>query len=42
MLANQLKKYSELGDVYINNVQEIIKKNNLDKFDYIEYRSAQR
>ena len=42
VLANQLKKYSELGDVYINNVQEIIKKNNLDKFDYIEYRSAQR
>ena len=42
VLVNQLKKYSELGDVYINNVQEIIKKNNLDKFDYIEYRSAQR
>ena len=42
VLANQLKKYSELGNEYINNVQEIIKKNNLNKFDYIEYRSAQR
>ena len=42
VLANQLKKYSELGNEYINNIQEIIKKNNLSKFDYIEYRSAQR
>ena len=42
ILVNQLNKYSELGDEYINNVQEIIRKNNLDKFDYIEYRSAQR
>ena len=42
VLANQLKEYSELGYEYINNVQEIIRKNNLDKFDYIEYRSAQR
>ena len=42
VLANQLKKYSELGNEYINNVQEIIRKNNLGKFDFIEYRSAQR
>ena len=42
VLANQLKKYSELGNEYINNVQEIIRKNNLSKFDFIEYRSAQR
>jgi len=42
VLVNQLKKYSELGNEYIANVQEIIKKNNLSKFDYIEYRSAQR
>jgi Bax protein len=42
ILANQLKKYSELGNEYINNVQKIIKKNNLSKFDFIEYRSAQR
>jgi uncharacterized FlgJ-related protein len=42
VLANQLKKYSELGNEYIYNIQEIIKKNNLSKFDYIEYRSAQR
>ena len=42
VLANQLKKYSELGNEYIINVQEIIKKNNLSKFDFIEYTSAQR
>ena len=42
VLANQLKKYSELGNEYINNVQEIIRKNNLSKFDFIGYRSAQR
>ena len=42
VLANQLKKYSELGNEYIINVQEIIRKNNLSKFDFIEYRSAQR
>ena len=42
ILANQLKKYSELGNEYIANVQEIIKKNNLSKFDFIEYTSAQR
>ena len=42
VLANQLKKYSELGNEYINNVQEIIRKNNLGKFDFIEYTSAQR
>ena len=42
VLANELKKYSELGNEYINNVQEIIRKNNLGKFDFIEYRSAQR
>ena len=42
VLANQLKKYSELGNEYIINVQEIIRKNNLSKFDFIGYRSAQR
>ena len=42
VLVNQLKKYSELGNEYIYSVQEIINKNNLDKFDYIEYKSAQR
>ena len=42
VLANHLTKYSELGNEYINNVQEIIRKNNLSKFDFIEYRSAQR
>ena len=42
VLANQLKKYSELGNEYIYNVQKIIKKNNLSKFDFIEYTSAQR
>lgn len=42
VLANQLIKYSEIGDDYIENIQKIIKKNNLSKFDFIEYRSAQR
>ena len=42
ILANQLIKYSEIGDDYIENIQKIIKKNNLSKFDFIEYRSAQR
>ena len=42
ILANKLKKYSELGNEYIINVQEIIRKNNLSKFDFIGYRSAQR
>ena len=42
VLANQLKQYSELGNEYIYNVQKIIKKNNLSKFDFIEYTSAQR
>jgi hypothetical protein len=31
-----------LGNEYIYNVQKIIKKNNLSKFDFIEYTSAQR
>ena len=42
VLVNQLIKYSEKGDDYIENIQKIIKKNNLSKFDFIEYRSAQR
>ena len=42
ILANQLIKYSELGNDYVENIQKIIKKNNLSKFDFIEYRSAQR
>ena len=42
VLVNQLKQYSELGNEYIYNVQKIIKKNNLSKFDFIEYTSAQR
>ena len=42
ILVNQLKQYSELGNEYIYNVKKIIKKNNLSKFDFIEYTSAQR
>ena len=42
ILSNELKKYSELGDEYIFNIQKIIEKNNLSKFDFIEYTSAQR
>ena len=42
VLVNQLIKYSERGNDYINNIQKIIKENNLSKFDFIEYRSAQR
>ena len=42
VLVNQLIKYSERGDDYIINIQKIIKENNLGKFDFIEYRSAQR
>ncbi len=42
ILVNQLIKYSERGNDYINNIQKIIKENNLSKFDFIEYRSAQR
>tara|TARA_Y100000590_G_scaffold463231_1_gene629475 strand:- start:1421 stop:2314 length:894 start_codon:yes stop_codon:yes gene_type:complete len=41
-LAKGLKKYSELGNEYIINIQEIIKKNNLSKYDFIEYSSAER
>ena len=42
ILAPELIKYSEIGNDYIENIQKIIKKNNLSKFDFIEYRSAQR
>ena len=42
ILSNHLKKYSELGNEYIFNIQKIIEKNNLSKFDFIEYTSAQR
>ena len=42
ILVSQLKKYSELGQEYVLNVKKIITKNNLSKFDYIEYISAQR
>ena len=42
VLVNQLKQYSELGNEYIYNVKKIIKTNNLSKFDFIEYTSAQR
>ena len=42
ILVNQLKQYSELGNEYIYNVKKIIKTNNLSKFDFIEYTSAQR
>ena len=42
ILSNELKKYSELGNEYIFNIQKIIEKNNLSKFDFIEYTSVQR
>ena len=42
ILSNELKKYSELGNEYIYNIQKIIEKNNLSKFDFIEYTSVQR
>jgi len=41
-LAKTLKNYSELGKPYITKVQSIIKGNNLGRFDYLEYQSAQR
>ena len=41
-LAKTLKNYSELGKPYITKVQSIIKENNLERFDYLEYQSAQR
>ena len=40
VLVDQLNKYSELGNEYVYNVKKIIKKNNLNKFDFIEYKSA--
>ena len=40
VLAKTLESYSELGDKYITKVQKIIKINSLDKFDYLEYKSA--
>ena len=40
ILVDQLYKYSELGNEYVYNVKQIIKKNNLNKFDFIEYKSA--
>ena len=42
VLANQLDRYSELGNEYVHNLQKIIKKNNLNKYDFIEYQSARR
>ena len=42
ILAKTLKNYSELGKSYITKVQSIIKENNLERFDYLEYQSAQR
>jgi len=41
ILANELIKYSELGKEYIISVQNIIKKNNLAKYDFIKYTSVQ-
>ena len=40
-LVKTLRKYSELGEEYTEQVQSIIEKNNLEKFDYLEYQSAQ-
>ena len=40
-LVNTLRKYSELGEEYTKQVQSIIEKNNLEKFDYLEYQSAE-
>ena len=42
ILVKQLKKYSELGEEYVNKVQKVMNENNLNKFDFIEYRSAHR
>tara|TARA_B000000460_G_C21472554_1_gene373255 strand:+ start:174 stop:1064 length:891 start_codon:yes stop_codon:yes gene_type:complete len=39
-LAETLGSYSELGDEYTAEVQKIIKINSLDKFDYLEYKTA--
>ena len=39
-LAETLGSYSELGDEYTAKVQKIIKINSLDKFDYLEYKTA--
>ena len=41
ILASELIKYSELGNEYIISVQNIIKKNNLAKYDFIKYTSVQ-
>ena len=40
-LVNTLRKYSELGEEYTEQVQSIIEKKNLEKLDYLEYQSAQ-
>jgi len=40
LLVDQLDKYSELGNEYVYNIKKIIKKNDLNKFDFIEYKSA--
>ena len=42
LLVTKLSSYSELGNEYVSNVQKIIKKNNLNKYDFIEYTSAMR
>ena len=40
VLAKTLTNYSELGNEYTNKIQKIIKINSLDKFDYLEYKTA--
>tara|TARA_Y100000590_G_scaffold422552_1_gene527402 strand:- start:6 stop:860 length:855 start_codon:yes stop_codon:yes gene_type:complete len=41
-LVNELNKYSEKGHEYVLSVKKIIEENNLEKFDFVEYQSAQR
>ena len=41
-LVNELNKYSEKGHEYVLSVKKIIKENNLEKYDFIEYQSAKR
>jgi len=39
-LANTLDNYSELGTEYTQKLILIIKENNLEKYDYLEYKSV--
>ena len=41
-LVNELNKYSEKGQDYVVSVKKIIKENKLEKYDFVDYQSAQR